>query len=721
MYSKQYSSRSIPKGRQAKLQSLKKKVQRSLDHDSDNFEYFNRMKRFICDTTLDEETRETLRVLQKPVLECNEIEHYINSQLADTLHAIPSIQVTPSSTITDPVYKGRQEKTAEVIEGWLRYKLSPRETNSAQYELNADLYRGGLSAAMLKIDWKHDDPYDFDTDILFEKEPYPTMCGWDPAAVESHRGDGKYCYKIFAYTKDQAQERFGADTVAKISPQFGISGFSWSYYQDGEPYYLFCEFYDIETKAVTTAQLSNGTVIKKADYKDFVTQWENENFDDLAPVIVRERRDYVHSIWQYIFNETTMISCSETDYKYLPLVRFEAAVTMEDTRGANKRSMCRSFVHNLVDVQRLKNTAMQGVAFEIENTMTHKMMMEYSTVIPEQTDQLINNQVPNVILWQSKPNRQEDPNETYPQPQIVARPPVPAIIEQTYLNTSTVMDKVMGAMDQRTMGKGNIAHDTLQSAYVHESKISYPYKQAYLQGINRCCTILMDLIPKVFRTPTSLPVVTRDGKRAFISINQPQDPHTIMMDFRPKDFNVEIAAGPNSEVLKQVGMNQVVELSRTFKGFNQFIDQECKDDLIENLDIKNKGSMEMKLQAWKQKQQQIAARAVQNPPADPVQAQLQIESAKIAERQQESQLDAEVKAAQLQMQNRKLDIDLIKALSKVKTDEMNNLVKQAEIHAEDVRSAAMAAAKLAQHQSETRRYHHEKKDMATRTSSEGGE
>lgn len=715
----------MPKEKLSKLETLKTKVKRSLEYDSENFRYFNWMKKFICDTTLDDETREKLNVLKKPQLECNEIEQFINTLLGEFKDYEPSIRVTPCSAVYDDQEKGMLYKTAEIVEGYLRYKLSSRETDSATFEIFADILRGGLSAGTLEIKYRSDDMYEFDVDLFFKKEPYPTMCGWDPTAVESHKGDGKYCYRIFAYTKDQAIDHYGEEVVDNISPQAGIEGFCWSYLQDDEPYYIFCEFYEEERRKVKTVRLSypfpkiiidrlsrynpskDGLKMTMTCYKAALIEWENEGYIEVPPIVVQEKMGEEIKICQYILNENKIIEYSDTDYKYLPIIRFQGgSIKLEDSLGYNKRERVRSFVHNLVGIQMLKNTAAQGVAFEIENTVAHKWMMEYETVIPQQREALINNQIPSVLLWQSRPRRGDNQTEAYPPPQPVVRPAVPEIIPQTFYETSVAMRRMMGTMENTNVPQGNIAGNTLQMAYTQESRASYPWRQGFEAGLNRLGTMYMDLIPKIFTTPMTIPIITKDGKRDYVSINQKNDPNSVMMNYDPKQFNIEISAGVNAEVLKQVGMNQIMEFSRTFRGFNEFIDQECQPELIENIDIKNKGALVMKSQEWQKKQQIRQQQMTQNAPLDPAKAQLQIASMNMQQKEKDRQLEAAKISAEIQNDNRKTDADIMKTMAQVRTEAMSATVRQQEVDAKNLHNAVSLVGSLAKQKSDSRQTHH---------------
>src|SRR3990167_2587011 len=141
-----YTYEDMPEDIKNKLEGLKKKVQRSLDHDKENYAYFNYMVNFICNTSLDEETRAKLDTMKKPFLECNETEIFINQQLGEFQNQQPSFEVKVSTSVNDKEYAAKLTKTAEVIEGYMRYKLSPRSTDNMSYNTFADILRGGLSA-----------------------------------------------------------------------------------------------------------------------------------------------------------------------------------------------------------------------------------------------------------------------------------------------------------------------------------------------------------------------------------------------------------------------------------------------------------------------------------------------------------------------------------------------------------------------------------------------
>lgn len=695
----------MPEEIASKLTTFKARIQRSIDHDHDNYKYFNRMIKFICKTTLEDEERAKLKVMKKPFLESNETEIYVDQQLGEFDSQQPSFEVKVSSSVTDKQYAASLVKTAEVIEGYLRYKLSPRATDNMSWNTFADILRGGMSSWTIKSDWKTDDPYEFDMDIFPSKEHYPTMCGYDPASLESNGSDGEYCFKLVAYSKQKAINLYGENVIKGIKPSYSVQGLSWTYKDVDEEYYIFCDYYEKKTKKVNTVLLSNGAKILKSEYKKALLEWDKQGNMEQAPVVVQERKDGVETtICKYTLNDNKIVCYEETDYKYFPLFRFRCSVAMSDDTGSNKHDMNKSYVHNLVGQQKLKNTAMQGVAFEIINTMPHKFIMELDTIEETQMDALIDNQIPSVVIWKSKRKGMNSNDEPLPAPQIIARPPVPQIIPTTIDQTSMSMMRIMGAMDQNVQ-RNNVSGEAMDAGAIKSSKGSNPWWQAYIQGMNHAGTIFMDMIPKTLKTPTTIPIINLQGKKSFVSINDKSNPDSVMMNFKPTDFNIEISAGVNAEVMKRVSLNQMITMSKVSPNFAAFIDQKCMPEFIDNLDVRNKDTMVIKGEEWQEQMVEKAKKEAENKPMDPVQATMQIENAKLQQKQQELQVNTAIKGAEIDQKNRDTDIEFMKILSEIKSSQLEAAAKQDRAHSENVRSTVDLALGMVKHKNDARENH----------------
>lgn len=685
---------------QRKLTNMKKNVEYAVQFDVDNNYYYNYMTKFICETSLDDETINKLQAMNKPPIEFNETEIYVNNQLGEFSMQQPSFEVRIADNVIDSHKTKNMEETCKVIEGHLRYKFSPRATDNMQYNTYADILRGGMSVWFMGTDYINEDS--FEMDITVEKEIYPTMCGFDPMATKSHKGDGDFCFRVMAYKEKMAKKLFGEDAIKNIKGSSAIGGFRWTYKNESEVVYMFCEYYEKKLKKQKIVKLSNGKTMPYKRYMEALEAWEEAGYMELPPVIVQERMSTKETICKYVFNDNNVVSYEETDYKYLPLFKFQgSSVSLQDPDGSNKREMIRSYVHNLKGPQRLKNVAGQQVAAEIENTVAHKFMFDMESVDLTQMDQLRNVQIQDVILYRSR--RDGNSDEPLQPPREVVRPPIPEIIPGTFSETSRTMQLIMGSFDQLGMQRSNASGEALDSGAMQSARGSNPYLKGYINGLNRACTIYLDLMPKIMTTPRSLPIMTADGKRSAQIINDDQNPDSIYMDFDPSMFNIEISAGVNTEVSKRISLNQMITMSKVSPAFNKFITEDCLEEFIDNMDVRNKDSMKTKAAAFMQKMKQMEAQAAQKPHIDPVEAKLKIDAAKLKIQDKKIQTNAALDAGKLELGNRQADIDFMELLMKSKSNEVEQAVKLQSAQSEDIRSEALLAIEVSKHQAEEKR------------------
>ena len=49
--------------------------------------------------------------------------------------------------------------------------------------------------------------------IPIERAFNPTLCGFDPLATTSHKGDGRYCFELYPMTQEEFAQEFGKDVL----------------------------------------------------------------------------------------------------------------------------------------------------------------------------------------------------------------------------------------------------------------------------------------------------------------------------------------------------------------------------------------------------------------------------------------------------------------------------------------------------------------------------
>ena len=701
------------------LEEIKACIQSSYECEEKERRYFAYFTKMICDTALDYDQISKLGQLNKPAIEFNQMEMFINQELGEFENQQPSFEVKVSDSVDGDHMTDNMEKTAEVIEGYLRHDLSSRNTESAGYNIYADMIRGGYSVAKVYADYKSNKS--FKQDIKYEKKAYPTMCGFDPFSTTSHKGDGNYCFEWEFYNKKDAIRLFGEETIANIKPSEGSSmGFSWSFYNNNkrEPIYAFCKFYKKIQTEITIVLLDDGREMTKKQFKKEVKRLEEleELYDEfiIIPRIVEERKSSDDTICCYIVNENMILKKEETDFKYLPLVKFMGGrVNIQDSDGSNKKMVGRSLVHHLEGAQRLLNTAGQQIGYEIENTIAHKLIMPTESVDLTQKSQLVNFQEANVILYNS--HREGNSDDPLPPPQIIARPPVPAIIENTFNQSTMMMQSIMGGMDQLGMQRNNVSGEAMDAGAMQSSRHASPWRNGYIVSMNQVGKIFTDMMPKLFDTPRSIPVMGVDGKRDFQVINDDKNQDGIYMDFDPDDFNIEITAGVNAEVAKRISINQMITMAKMGGWFDEFIVTKCLPEFIANLDVRHQKAFMKKADEFmaekSQEKQMQKEQMMKNPPIDPARAQIalkqaelhqktQVEDIKLQQAQQQMQIDTQFKAAELQQKDSQLQIDMMKAMMSVEADKAEAAASMQKANATNVRSEVELAIQLSKHEQE---------------------
>ena len=139
-------------------------------------------------------------------------------------------EMLPKSRVTELLKKAKL-KGRDQMQEQLDQLMKENESLKSQKMCIRDRY----------TDWA--DSKSFLQKIFVERVFDPTLCGFDPLARESHKGDGKYCFEIFPRSAEEAAEEFGKEILSNANFTRTEGQFSWSYYNQQEKIILFCEFF----------------------------------------------------------------------------------------------------------------------------------------------------------------------------------------------------------------------------------------------------------------------------------------------------------------------------------------------------------------------------------------------------------------------------------------------------------------------------------------------
>ena len=230
-------------------------------------------------------------------------------------------------------------------------------------------------------------------------------------------------------------------------------------------------------------------------------KWNESGEVAVPPAIVSERKTNIEYICRYRFCESRVLSYKETDFKFLPLV-FVDGNSVVLKKGGSYEQMTRPFVYHAEGIQRLKNYAGQSLARELEDTVTHKFMVAIESVPDDAAYQAAytNVQQASVLMYNHFLDT-NNPNVTLPPPREIARTPIPPEISNTFKMSDEMTQTILGSYDpSQGINNANMSGIAFARSAIQGDNATVPYIVGYIKGLNRVAQIIVDLIPKYYKT-----------------------------------------------------------------------------------------------------------------------------------------------------------------------------------------------------------------------------
>jgi hypothetical protein len=690
------------------LKPIKKNIQASHAYFQRNNRRFHEFMKFVFDTSLTSDDISKLTELLKPTIECNILESMISRLIEEFAAQEPSITARAEDGMRVEDITPEFNQLLDVISNHLRHIFRDSNHDAVGKKIIRDMLGGGYSVARVYTDYVNE--MSFEQNIRWEKVFDSTLTGFDPLARESHKGDGSYCFELYPRTKEEFEEEYGKDAAKgfNFSGDGSIEGFRWSYLSQQQKIVLVADYYFKVKKKEKIVKLSNGHIVLKKHYKQFLDLWNEQRFIEQAPIIIEERSTMVESIERFQVCEDRVLRHEKTSFKMFPLVFFDgnSAYIQELADGATYQ-MTRPVVYQAKGVQKLKNFAVQTIAAEIENMVMHKFILSVESIPKGYEDAYKNVQLPSNIIYNAY--YKEDPNKPLEPPREVQRTQTPSIVENVFMGADQTAQTILGNYDNLPQNNAqDLSGKAIMQGAMRSSSSASPYLLGYIDGLNRVAQIVCDLIPKFYKTPRSLPVIGPDGKRSYQIINHQGNEDSIDIYYDPNGLQVKIEAGVSNETQKQIAMEQIIRLSAAIPEFGNFINTMGLETILDNLDIR--GIEKMKEQAgayMKMKQEQM-----ENQKGDPMveiaaqqvevqknqgEMAAQIEAEKVKLKAEKDEGDLAIQAAKVANEKQKTDIKFMEVMLKAKVMEQELDMEQERIDSENARTAVESALEIAKH------------------------
>jgi hypothetical protein len=698
----------VAKKYQENLPRIKETIKKAHDYFKPNYDRYNEFRKFVFESSLKDDDITLLQTLSKPQLEFNVLEAYISRLLGEWSKQEPDIEVrADDQSQADPMM-------IKLVEQHLRHELADSRNNHTRYEVYKDILSGGFS--VLKVITDYANPMSFNQVIKINRVFDPTLCGFDQLARLSHKGDGMFCFELFPMSKEKFEEEYPDVPLAKMSFRRDFSGFNWSYLNDNTEMLLIADYYEKKIKPTKIVQLADNRVMTMKKYEKMIEEWQD--FQMPPAVKGKPRMTNLETIVRYRMIETEVLEYEETDYTMLPLIFADGnSVLIKTPKNGNVRQVTRPYVYHAKGAQKLKNFAGISLANEIENLIQHKFIVKKEAMPKEEEflQAFKDIQKQNVVVVNAF--YEENPEQAIPDPiREVNKIPTPPEVSQAFMGADQTIQGILGSYDA-SLGINNnqLSGIAIVEAASQSNPAAMPYIVGFMQAYSRAAQIYVDLMPKYYTTPRTLPIMDEEGKKSSVKINQ-QD--GINMFYDANELNVVVKAGASFQVQKSRTIMMVKEMMGMSPIFAQFIAEKGLNFVLDNMEGKGidqlksmvegfvKELEEQKAQAMKQQQQE----AQNNPLVQRnalMKEELEFKKAQAANefttKMEQLKLDEQKLLADLHESLTNSETQRLKADAEVSTHEIDAMLK----HHDQLHRHAKDHMEYGHKVNESRRSHHE--------------
>lgn len=680
------------------LARIKDNIATSYLYFQDNYERFRQFRNYVFKETINDQQRAFLRKLVRPVVEFNILEAPISALMGEFAAHEPSIDITPSEGVPVP------QEVINVVEQHFRHLLYEANRNSFSYEVYKDLLSGGFSVAKIRTDYAS--PMSFKQNIYIEKAFDSTLCGFDPMARHSHKGDGDFCFEIYPMTDKDFARTFDHDIANQkytiIKNNTNIEGFSWAYKDiKDNKIILVVDYYEKKKQRTRIVELADGTVMRLSKYKKLQQLWEDNNIVEQIPIVKgKPRWTTLETICKYVLCDNAILEYEETDYAYLPLVFVDGnSIILTSGKVNVTYQMTRPYIYHAKGTQDLKNFAGQALANYLQNMVQHKFIIKKEAIVQDadSLEALKNIQRMNNIIINAY--SENDPNKPIPDPitPVIPVPAPPEIMGAFQVSDPTTQTILGGFASNLGKNDNDLSGKAVVETLSASNSAAMPYVVGYLNGLTQLANIAVDLMPKYLVGKRTIPLRNGEGKQTYQDINHEED---MKLDYEEGALKVNVEAGVNFRIQKNRAVEQIIALMSASEELSKFFNSEKGLKILaRNLEIHGADNLEEAVDSFMQEQAQAQQRkmeqAQQMQQSDPAFIKAQAELMKVQQQGEQNAIENQLAIAKLATEDKVADAKILEAEAKISQAQVDSAIRLEESNTSIERHALDAAATIA--------------------------
>lgn len=672
----------------SELDRIKTNIENSYQGFKKNYDNFTEFQRFIFITAMNEAAESVNNEIDRPNIEINNLEAYISRFCGEFVKNEPGISVSASDDFDarNPEQEVDVGTLSKFLEGHIRHIRHESAKVGTAYNCYRDALSGGFSG--LKIHTEYADSMSFKQVIKMSRVFDPILTGYDMLATKPDKSDGNYCFELFPMRKEDFKRQFKDVEIGSIKYVKSLGSFNWSYMLGKEEIILVADYYEKEEKKTKLYELSNGQIMVKKEYNEFIKKWEESGIIDLPPIIIQERDTTTTEIIRYQLIQNQILSEEPTDYTDLPIKFIDGnSVIHKDDLGGSSYQFTRPFIYQARGVQRLKNFAAQCLADELQKMRPAQIIAALEAIPEQYIDGYRDPKALATIIYNYFHNG--DVNHPLPAPLIAPRHPIPPEIMNTLMSSDTMIQNVLGIFDaslSRVNGR-DVSGEAIRESTGISNSVVVPYIYNHDLGFESAAQMILDMIPLYYNTPRTLPIITEEGKKIAINVNA-KDGSGLQLKYKPGDFKVKVEASVSFVQQQERAMQQIISLMQVPQ-VAQFVGDTSIDLLFDNISCRDAETWRGRSEIWMKSQQEAKQVAMQQAAQQPaieqqavqiaaqqVQMEAQVAMAKVEQQAMAEKAKTAVKVAELELDKQKLQIELAKLTAELHIEEQKLGIEQ---------------------------------------------
>lgn len=696
-------SKELDLANQKHLERIKTNIDNSWQNFQKNIDRYNDFRRYVFVTSISESQTTILTELKRPRVEFNILEAFISRLIGEFSKSEPSIRVTANDN------KQIDPQVIEVVEGYIRNCLQESNKNGMQYNVYRDTLSGGFSA--MKLFTEYSGEMSFHQDIGIRRVFDPTLCGFDPLASNPDKGDGNYCFELIPMRIEDFKREFPGVKIdletSNHSAKDNVGPFSTSIKTGKDAIVLVADYYEKKKIKKEIVMLVDGRTMTTTDYKQLLADWEKEMKIAQPPAIVgKPRKTQITKIMRYKLIGEKIIEAEETDFKQLPLIFIDGnSILGKDTSGGPVTQITRPYVYQARGAQELKNLSGQQLCNELENLGPPKSVVSLQS-IPDKKylDAYTNPQSAVVKIYNEFYD--DDPNQRLTPPMMEQRPVIPPEIGNAFVAADSLTQNILGSFDASLARatKDEVSGVAIQEQAVLSNAAALPYIVNYLAGLQSACQGIANLLPLYQRTPRTIPVISKEGKRSYVTINQDGG---LKFDYDHDALSVTVEAGPSFSVQKTRALQQIIGMMNASPAFAQFMNEAGQDIMLDNVEIRNIETLKERSEQWMQQMAQMKEMQGGQPNMEQqaievahqqVMMENQAAMAKVQQQAAAEQLKAELKMQEMEIEKQRLLLEMAKIKTEADIAFAKLGIEQQNADSRAMKDMVDASVKTASHQ-----------------------